>query len=288
MSFDPGLERAHSALTEAFPREGDFELSDSQLADFERDGFLTGLRILNDEQLVALRERLELMRERMHALQSELHEVEVAWLERPDEAVLHFLGAWRVDELFHDLVFAPAVTSPLAQALGTRRLRFWHDQVFYKPPQHKGVVPWHQDYSYWTRATPACHITMNIVLDDADEESGCLHFVPGSQRWPLLPMAAFGGDMNQLEAHLTDEQRAQFQPVAATGKAGTATIHHSHTVHGSYGNASTHPRRAVVLNFMGENVCAATQEPLLRGIPPVAQGARIEGDFFPITYDRGA
>lgn len=61
------------------------------------------------------------------------------------------------------------------------RLRFWHDQVFAKPPRHPGVVPWHQDYAYWTRTEPACHITLNLLLDDADEENGCLQFVPGSQ-----------------------------------------------------------------------------------------------------------
>jgi len=254
---------------------------------FECDGFLTGLPVLDGKQVGALRERLEDMRERMHELEPELHEVDAAWLERPEEAVLHFLGAWRVDQLFHDLIFSPAVTAPLAQALGVERLRFWHDQVFYKPPHHPGVVPWHQDYSYWTRTGPARHITMNIVLDDADEESGCLQFVPGSHRWPLLPAVDFGGDMLQIEEHLSAEQRGAFRPVAATGTAGTATIHHSHTLHGSLGNHSGRPRRAIVLNYMADDTRALTTEPLLRGVPPFEVGAIIEGEFFPITLDTG-
>ena len=103
-----------------------------------------------------------------------LYEVEAAYLERPDEVTFHFLGAWLVDEWFHDLIFSPQITVPISQLLGSSRVRFWHDQVFYKPPRHPGVVPWHQDYSYWTRALPPNHITINILLDDATLENGCL------------------------------------------------------------------------------------------------------------------
>ena len=49
------------------------------------------------------------------SVEPELYEVETSWCERPDEVVLHFLGAWRVDELFHDLIFHPGATTPLAQ-----------------------------------------------------------------------------------------------------------------------------------------------------------------------------
>ena len=72
-----------------------------------------------------------------------------------------------------------------AQLLGVERLRFWHDQVFYKPPRHPGVVTWHQDYSYWTRTAPAGHLTCWIALDDSNEENGCLQLRPGQP--PLGP-----------------------------------------------------------------------------------------------------
>ena len=56
--------------------------------------------------------------------------------------------------------------------------------------------------SYWQRTTPENHITMHIALDDTDDENGCLQFIPGSHRWETLPSAAFGGDMDQIQAHL--------------------------------------------------------------------------------------
>jgi len=77
-----------------------------------------------------------------------------------------------------------------------------------------------------------------------------------------------------------------FKPVPVPGKPGEASFHHSHTVHGSYGNNSDRPRRAVVLNYMGpETRCVDGSRPLLKGVPLIAEGALIEGDYFPIALD---
>jgi len=286
-----GFEQERSPITGAFPSAAAglqrYELSEEDRLRFEEEGFLSPLRVLSHEQVEELRDRLQQIGDRLDELDDLLYEVEDAWCERPHEVVLHFLGAWRVDEWFHDLIFHPGVTVPLAQLLGVERLRFWHDQVFWKPPLHPGVVPWHQDWSYWQRTTPENHITMHIALDDTDDENGCLHFVPGSHRWDPLPAASFGGDMDQALAHLDDTQRAAFQPVGVHLKAGEASIHHSSTVHGSYANRSNQPRRSVVLNFMGPDTrCADPNVPILKGCPLFDAGALIEGELFPIALDR--
>jgi len=180
----------HEALTDAFPRaktaeeRARWELTDEQVERFHEQGFLLDLPLLDAQQVAELRKRLDHIGENLDALKDRLYEVEEAWQQRPDEVVLHLLGAWRVDNWFHDLVFHPGVTTPLAQLLGVDELRFWHDQVFWKPPRHPGVVPWHQDYSYWTRTAPAQHITMFVALDDMDLETAacntCLVAIAGS------------------------------------------------------------------------------------------------------------
>ncbi len=215
MSSTPkGLETQRAPITGAYPSSmgahADWELSPEQRAHFKESGYLFPIQLLSEAEVEALRLRLKSIKERLEELGPLLYEVEAAWLERPDEAVLHFLGAWRVDELFHDLIYHPGVTIPLAQLLGVERLRFWHDQVFWKPAGHPGIVPWHQDWSYWQRTTPEKHITMFISLDDSDEESGCLQVIPGSHRWDSLPPADFGGPLEQVKAHLTESQLADF------------------------------------------------------------------------------
>ncbi|PYU94438.1 MAG: phytanoyl-CoA dioxygenase family protein [Acidobacteria bacterium] len=286
------FQRVHGYIQDGFPRASSaddvkrYELTPEQVARYHENGFLAGVRILEPAQIAELSRRLELIRRGLHEHMDRLYEVEAAYLERPHDVVFHFLGAWLVDPWFHDIIFSPQVTAPISQLLGVRRVRFWHDQVFYKPPRHRGVVPWHQDYSYWTRAAPPNHITINILLDDASLENGCLHYVPGSHRWGLLPKVPFGGSLDAVMDHLPEHLKPMFKPVPVPGKPGEASFHHSHTVHGSYGNNSDRPRRAVVLNYMGpETRCVDGSRPLLKGVPLIAEGALIEGDYFPIALD---
>lgn len=261
-------------------------LSREQVERFERDGFLFPIDVFDADMLPRVRASVDSVRARLGELRDRLYEVEQAWSERPDDVVCHFLGGWRVDALLAEIVSLPQITVPLAQLLGVERLRFWHDQVFYKPPRHPGVVPWHQDYAYWTRTTPANHITINVMLDDADEDNGCLMFVPGSHRWGLLPKLPFDSDLDAIHAHLDERQRGAFRPVAAVLRAGQASIHHSHTLHGSHGNRSDRPRRALVLNYMGpETRVADDSVPLLAGVPHLPVGAVVDGEHFPIVLE---
>lgn len=288
----PLLAGVHEPLTDAFPRlrtpadAHRFALTAAQQQAFDRDGFVGGLPILDPDHVRELRRRVDALVAELPRLAPFLYEVERAHLERPGEVVCHFLGGWRIDPWLHDLVFAPSVTVPCAQVLGLSRLRLWHDQVFVKPPRHPGSVPWHQDYSYWQRATPARHVTLHVVLDDADETSGAIHYVPGSHRWPLLPKVAFDAPPDALLAHVPDALRDAFAPVPMRLRAGMGVLHHSHTVHGSPGNRSERPRRALVVNFMAPDTrCADGGQPLLAGVPKLATGAVIEGDAFPIVLD---
>jgi ectoine hydroxylase-related dioxygenase (phytanoyl-CoA dioxygenase family) len=262
-------------------------LTEAQRQQFDADGFLPSRPILTRDEVLDIRDRVDHISQNLSKYESQLYEVEAAHSDKPEEVVCHYLGAWLVDSKLRELVYDPRLTEPAAQLLGVERLRFWHDQVFYKPAMHPGVVPWHQDYSYWTRVAPAKHITINLMLDDADEKNGCLQFIPGSHRWGLLPSLPFDSPLEKIRELLTPEQAAKFQPQFAPVPAGSATFHHSHTLHGSAGNQSNRPRRALVINYM----CAQTRvaddtQPLLRLAPHLPVGALVEGELFPIVLPR--
>ena len=263
-----------------------FQLTAEQRAAFARDGFVGPIPVMDHAQIAELGRRVDDLMERTHELEPLLYEVERAWKQRPEEVVFHCLGGWRVDEWLHDLIWHPAVTVPAAQCLETDRLRFWHDQVFAKPAGHPGVVPWHQDYSYWQRTAPAAHITVHIALDHADLDNGCLQYVPGSHEWGLFESVDFGGDMDSFARRLPVELAEAFEPRPMRLAAGEAVLHHSHTVHGSLGNGSERPRRALVLNYMADGVRSQSNEPLLRGTTPIPAGEAVGGVFFPLVLDR--
>ena len=205
----------------------------------------------------------------------------------PARILFHALGAWRISPGFHDLLWNPRFTVAASQLLDGA-VRFWHDQLFCKPPRHGGVVAWHQDYSYWTRTQPLAHLTCWIGLDDSTRANGCVHYVPGSHRWPDLPVTGLAGDMEAIQTVLTDEQKEMFEPVAIELKKGECSFHHPRTIHGSYANDTDRPRRATVINVFRDGVRSNSNEPLLNGVPVIPRGEKMGGQFFPLLFDPAA
>ena len=279
------LSRYHHPISDLF-RTDDFQsfsLTGEQVNFYRENGYLAGVKILNDEQLEVLRGELAELVDPAHPGHELFYEFNANESADPAQVLFHALGAWRIKPGLHDLLWHPAFVVSAAQLLGGS-VRFWHDQIFYKPARHGGVVIWHQDYSYWTRTTPVAHISCWIGLDDSTRANGCLHYVPRSHHWPLLPRASFANRMDAIIDALAPEQRAEFKPVPIELKAGECSFHHPLMVHGSYANETAIPRRAVVINAFRDGVMSATNEPLLVGLPVIESGQKIEGQFFPLLY----
>ena len=259
-------------------------LTGEQLEHYRQYGFVAGQRVLDDAQVDALRAALERLADSKHPGHSLFYEYHSNESSDPTTTLFHALGAWRIEEAFHDILWNPAFTVPAHQLLGGA-VRFWHDQLFCKPAHHGGVVAWHQDYSYWTRTQPMSHLTCWIALDDSTIENGCLWYVPGSHRWQLLPITGLAGDMNEIRTVLDERQKAEFQPVPIELKRGYCSFHHPLLVHGSFENRSDRQRRATVINVFQDGVRSMSNEPLLDGVPPIAAGERMDGPFFPLLFD---
>ncbi len=259
-----------------------FRLSDEQVKFYHEQGYLAGVRILSETQVERLREELATLTMPEHAGKEFWYEYHSNESEDPSKTLFHALGAWRISPGMHDILWSPAFTMAASQLLGGA-VRFWHDQLFCKPAKHGGVVAWHQDYSYWTRTVPMQHLTCWIGLDDATTENGCLHYIPKSHTWDLLPITGLAGDMDAIQEVLSEKQWEQFQkPVAIELKQGECTFHHPLMMHGSYENKSEHPRRAIVLNTFKDGTTSDSNEELLNGVPTVPKGNKMEGQFFPL------
>jgi len=290
----PDLSERHELVSDLFalPQSQQqwqkLRLTESQVASYERDGYVSGIRALSDAQCDALCEELEELFQPDHDGRELWYEYHSNESSDPATVLFHALGAWRVRPGFHDLLWNPAVTVPASQLLGGA-VRFWHDQLFCKPARHGGVVAWHQDYSYWTRTRPLAHLTCWIGLDDSSRDNGCLQVIPGSHRWDLLPITGLAGDMDAIRRVVTDEQwEALCHPAALELKRGECSFHHPLIVHGSHANQTDRPRRAVVLNLVRDGVCSAVDEPLLAGVPVVPSGQPLSGQFFPLLLDPAA
>jgi ectoine hydroxylase-related dioxygenase (phytanoyl-CoA dioxygenase family) len=283
------LSTRHQPVTNLFAWPGNpeqwnqYRLTDQQIDFYQQNGYLAGIRMLSDQQVEILRDELDLLTDPSHSGRELFYEYNSNESTDPTTTLFHALGAWRVSPAFHDLLWNPAFLIPAAQLLGSP-VRFWHDQIFYKPARHGGIVAWHQDYSYWTRTQPMAHLSCWIGLDDSKIDNGCLHYVPRSHRWDLLPVTGLADDMNAIQGLLNQEQNKEFKPLPIELRKGEASFHHPLMVHGSFGNKTDRPRRAVVINVFADGVMSASDEPPLEGVPAIPVGQKMAGQFFPLLF----
>jgi ectoine hydroxylase-related dioxygenase (phytanoyl-CoA dioxygenase family) len=286
------LSKVHGLISDLFSwpsSAGEWEtykLSDQQINFFRENGFVSGIKLLDEPQMEVLRNELAAIADPSHPghdLFYEFHSNESA---DPASILFHALGAWRITPGLHDILWNPRFLMAASQLLGNVPVRFWHDQLFWKPARQGGVVAWHQDYSYWTRTKPVAHLTCWCGLDDATKENGCLQYIPGSHQWGLLPKPVIAGELEGVKDFLNEEQKRKFEhPQLAELKAGEAVFHHSLALHGSGANTSPRPRRAVVINVFADKVISDSDEPLLNGVPVVPKGQPMNGQFFPLLFD---
>jgi ectoine hydroxylase-related dioxygenase (phytanoyl-CoA dioxygenase family) len=97
------------------------------------------------------------------------------------------------------------------------------------------VTPWHQDAAY--RPPPHHGGTVWLPLDPATFASGCLEYLPGSHRGPVLEHALHGH-------HLVAEPMGVDRAISCPLSPGDVSIHNSLTVHRAGANRTAKPRRA--------------------------------------------
>ena len=288
------LSRVHQLASDLFtwPVEKEewdqFKLSGEQIDFFNRNGYLAGIKMLDDWQIERLKRELGEVSDARHPGHQLFYEFHSNESTDPSTILFHALGAWRITPGFHDVLWNPRFLVAASQLLGNVPVRFWHDQLFSKPAKRGGVVAWHQDYSYWTRTKPVAHLTCWCGLDDSTQENGCLQYIAGSHKWGLLPKPVIAGELHGIKDFLDDKQKQQFEnPHFAEVRAGEAIFHHSLTLHGSGENKSDKPRRAFVINVFADGVVSDSNDPLLEGVPPVPKGEKMKGQFFPLLYAPG-
>ena len=267
-----------------------YTLSEEQIRRFRDVGYLTGVKLLNPEQIDTLKNELLEMTAPDHSGHEFFYEYHSNESEDPDTTLFHALGAWRVRPAFHDLLWNPAFLMPSYQLLG-KNFRLFHDQLFSKPARHGGVVAWHQDYSYWTWTAPMEHLTCWIGLDDTDSSNGCMYYVPGSHHWGMLEKKSLAGEMDAIRNQLTPAQLEDFdRKIPVEMKAGEASFHHPLLMHGSYENNSERSRRATIINIFAEGVKSNREKdgsnaPGADNYPQVPKGEKMQGTYYPLLLE---
>jgi len=168
-------------------------------------------------------------------------------IRRPDE----------LSDYFHALARHPALLEAVSALLGPN-VRLHHSKINLKSPRYGSPVEWHQDWHFIPHSNMDLAIAA-IMIDPCTPENGPMLMLSGSHLGPLHDHGVDGifyGAIDMARAGL-DAAAA----VPAVGCAGSISLHHPMTVHGSDLNRSGEPRRLLFYEY-----AAADAWPLFYGV----------------------
>jgi ectoine hydroxylase-related dioxygenase (phytanoyl-CoA dioxygenase family) len=182
--------------------------------------------------------------------------------ERPNpEDLLSKVFLLAREPAFSDFVTDPAVTSVVAELVGTDDLDCFLSQFIFKNPGAWGQ-PWHQDSWYFPFEPPRPVIGVWLAVSEATLDNGCLHVLPGSHREPVhhhVPDQREGANYGYVE--IVDHDMSRSVPVPMD--PGDVLVFDSHLMHRSTDNLSTNRRAAMVFHLAAAGTLDRTVE--LRG-----------------------
>lgn len=157
---------------------------------------------------------------------------------------------------FRSFVLSPQLRALVTELIGKPALLVT-DQIFMKPPRFGSAKPYHQDNAYFQ-----CHpddevLTAWIALDDVDEQNGCLRYIDGSHRGPILEHLPVPGEPHN-QAPASEQIDLTRESLACVSKGGVV-FHHSRTLHTSHRNESANWRRAYATHWATADVTSEVE-----------------------------
>lgn len=203
-------------------------LTESQLRQFQDEGYVILGRTMDDATLQGLRQEEARFREPVGGQERTIFRSQVN----------------DYSQVVREFCLRGAHLPLLRQLIGPN-VAFWFNQFVTKLPDGasgRSEFPWHQDNGYMA-IEPATNVTIWFALDDVDERNGCVWVMPASHKQGLLDHRTASAD----SWHLT--LKVEGDGVPAVLKAGEAVAFTGLTLHRSKLNHTDRPRRAFFTEY---------------------------------------
>lgn len=214
-------------------------LSRQQIESFNRDGFISPVRIFDETEMAGHRRYFDDLLNRVIAEGGDSYSISTAHLK---------YGA------VYDLLTDPRIVAVVCDLLGENVIG-WGSHYFCKLPGDGKRVSWHQDASYWP-LTPSKAVTVWLAIDDADVENACVRFLPGSHLFGHLTWHLSENDESNVLNQTVAEVERFGQPFDNILKAGEISLHSDLLLHGSEANESNRRRCGLTLRYCTPDVQA--------------------------------
>ncbi|RKQ95707.1 ectoine hydroxylase [Kushneria sinocarnis] len=241
-------------------------LSEAQLTEFEKNGFLFIPGFLDEAEVEEYRRELDALLARDDYRNRDFTVTEPSSDEIRSLFAVHFLS-----QKFHKLTEDPKLVDSVRQILGDD-VYVHQSRVNYKPGFEGKGFDWHSDFETWHAEDGMPRmgaISASIVLTDNHEFNGPLMLVPGSHQ-AFVPSLGETPDDNYKSSLKKQEAGVPSKEVLAKlierngiqapkGKAGGLLLFDCNTMHGSNANMSPDPRSNIFFVFNRRD--NAMQEP---------------------------
>lgn len=237
----------------------ELQLNEEQWEQYFRDGFIRLGKVVSDEELKALQQRIDDIMlgtapvnygQMMMQLDSETGAYGDAGAQ-----TFGFKGATlnyrKIEQLEFDPLYLEFMQKPLfkevcARVYGQHVPVASFRAMFMNKPANKGtLLPWHQDR--WKDLDRDPLTTLWTALDPATRANGCVQIIKGSHRWGVINQEHGSG-------FLSPEQMAHYAPqedvIYCELEPGEAVLLHNWLLHSSDKNSSAISRRAFSVCYM--------------------------------------
>jgi ectoine hydroxylase len=216
-------------------------LTSEQLRAYDEQGFLGLDAFVSGDWLAKLQEVTEHMVEESRAVTESTDKFDVEPNHTAENPRLRRL----MKPQDHDPVYTDfAMNGPIvdiAEDLLGPDIKFHHGKLNFKWSGGGAEVKWHQDIPFWPH-TAYNVLTIGVALDDIDDEMGPMGVVAGSHKGPVYDhyneQGSWCGYIDDADVEQIDLDKTTY----LKGPAGSVTVHHCRSVHGSMPN--NHPTRA--------------------------------------------
>ncbi len=208
-------------------------LTPEQIEQFNTEGYVTPVRIMDAAEAGTLRAKLEAT-----------EAARGGKLAPTERSKAHMLFKW-LDDLIRD----PRVLDPIEQLIGPNIL-CWNTLFWIKEAQSPSFVSWHQDTKYWGLSSEKV-ITAWLALSPASLDAGCMRVMPRTHIGDVLPH----DDQYHQDNLLTrgqqitegvDDAEAIYMPL----QVGEMSLHNYRLAHASGPNNTDDRRIGVSMHFM--------------------------------------
>jgi hypothetical protein len=234
-------------------------ISDEQWAQYYRDGYIKLGKVLSDEELNALQERINaiMLGEADVDYDCMLMQLDSETGEYGDAGVQSrgFKGATlnyrKIEQLEFDPLFLEYMQKPIFRELcagiyGAHSPISSFRAMFMNKPAGKGTfLPWHQDR--WNNLDRDPLITVWTALDPATIENGCVQIIRGSHKWGVINPSHNSGF---LTPELAEKHAPKEEVIYCELKPGEVVLLHNWLLHSSDKNRSDVSRRAFSVCYM--------------------------------------